>query len=166
MNAEARIEALERTHRQHRIVITLLAVVCVALLVNAFLKRNLSEEERYLIANQLKPVAEEAGRDAGQNIAAVISNQIATDIMDQTIRDVAHAATEGLILDTVYCKWLEIVDKDGKPLVAAGTDERGNGFIRIAAQNSDGGASLEIDEEDRGFLETLDSKGKPAQTIR
>lgn len=165
MNAEARIDALERANRQHRIVMILLALVTVALLSNAFLKRNLSEQEKYRIANLLKPIAREAGKEAGQNVAAVISNQIATDIMDQTIRDVAHAATEGLILDTVYCKWLEIVDKDGKPLVVAGTDERGNGFIRIAAQNSDGGASLEIDEEDRGFLETLDRKGQPTQTI-
>ena len=46
----------------------------------------------YRIANQLKPVAREAGKEAGQNVAAIISNQIATDIMDQTIRDVAHAA--------------------------------------------------------------------------
>jgi len=166
MNTEARIDALERTNRQYRTTLIVLGLVSAALLVNAFLKRNLSEKEIYLIANELKPTAREAGKEAGQIIATVVCNQIATDIMDQTIRDVAHAATEGLILDTVYCKWLEVVDKDGRPLVSLGVDERGNGFFRIAAKESDGGASLEIDEEDRGFLETLDSEGKVMQTIR
>ena len=166
MNTEARIEALERANRQHRIVIIILAVLSIALLVNALMKRRLSEIERYEIANQLKPLAQDVAREAGQTVAAVISNQIATDIMDQTIRDVAHAATEGLILDTVYCKWLEVVDKDGRPLVVAGSDPRGNGFIKIAAQDSDGGVSLEIDDEDRGFLETLDEQGSVTQTIR
>jgi len=166
MNTEARIDALERANRQYRTTLIALGLVSAALLVNAFLKRNLSEKEIYLIANELKPTAQEAGREAGQSIAAVISNQIATDIMDQTIRDVAHAATEGLILDIVYCKWLEVVDKQGRPLVVAGTDEAGNGFVKVAAKEGDGGVDLKIDEDARGSIEVLDREGKITPTVR